>query len=251
MSTINLLPEDYLERRARRRSTVLCLVLFALVMSGVVAAAVVSRRSGQRTLEVRNRVNASYARAAELIAQMQELEGRKRAMCEKAQTTACLVERVPRSTLLAIIANALPQGASLTKFTLNTKVTRPVETDALRAEKKKKLLSKKGTKFDAAKQKDLPEAPPTIVEMEVTGLAHTDLQVARFMAELIRNQLLTSVDLVVSQEKIVQKVPVREFQVKMRLRPGADAIEVLGRPEPAAPKTAASVARADTGGQLP
>lgn len=250
MSMINLLPKDHLERGARRRSTLLCVVLFGVVMAGVAGAALVSRRSGRHTLEVRNRVNASYARAAELIAQMQRLQATKRAMCKKAETTAGLVERVPRSTLLAIVANALPEGASLTKFTLTTKVTRPVETDASRASKKKRKSTKKGTKYDAAKQK-APLAPPATVEMVVTGLAHTDLQVARFMAELIRNKLLTSVDLVVSQEKLVNKVPVREFEVKMQLRPGADAIEVLAQPPRGASDVARGLARTDAGGELP
>ena len=66
---------------------------------------------------------------------MQELEAVKRAMCKKAETTACLVERVPRSTLLGIVTNALPKGASLTKFILKTKTVVRAETDASRAAK--------------------------------------------------------------------------------------------------------------------
>jgi len=256
MSTINLLPKDYLQSRTRRRSTILCLLLFALVMGGVAAATFVSQRSGRYTLKVRNRVNASYARAAELIAQMQELQAKKLAMCRKAETTACLIERVPRSTLLGIVTNALPKGASLTKFSLNTKIVRPAETDASRAAKKKRKLPKKSTKFGAAKDAG-PQAPPTVVEMEVTGLAHNDLQVARFMAELIRNPLLTSVDLVVSQEKVVDKVPVREFEVKLKLRPGVDALDALAPPEPAVepkpapPAASKDLARAETAGEQP
>lgn len=242
MSTINLLPQDYVERRARHRANVLCLVLFAVVMSGVTGAALVSRRSGRRTLEVRNRVNASYAKAAELIAQMQELQAKKRSLCAKAETTASLVERVPRSTLLAIITEALPKGAAVTKFKLETKAPRVQQTQQGRAKRK----GKKGSKFEAKKK---GAAPPSLVQMEVTGLAQNDLQVARFMHALIRNKLLTGVDLVVSQEKMVDKVAVREFQVKLQLRPGADAIDILGDPQ--APKPAEGVARSGGQGDLP
>ena len=179
-------------------------------------------------MEVRDRVNESYASAAKLIAQMRELEAQKQTMFKKAQVTAALVERIPRSTILAVLTNALPEGAALTKFVLTTKhAPRRPTTDAERARRSRRG-SKKRTKFDAVQAKDdAPPASPT-VEMEVTGLAVTDLQVAKFMAELIRNRLLTGVDLVVSQEKKVNKIPVREFTVKMKLRGDVDAIDVVG-----------------------
>jgi len=218
MSTINLLPKDYLERRAKRRANMLCLALFGIVMTGVVTATVVSRRSGRHTQQVRNRVNRSYAKAAELIAQMQTLESRKRSMCDRAETTASLVERVPRSTLLAALANALPPGVSLTKLNLQTRLVRPRTT----ASDKKKA---KGAKF---KKKTEDLAPPRqVVEMEVTGLAETGAQVGRFMSSLGRNSLLDGVDLVFIQEKKVDDMVVREFAVKMELKTGADAIDAV------------------------
>jgi Tfp pilus assembly protein PilN len=217
MSTINLLPEDYLVRRAQRRANFLCLGLFSVVMTGVLTATFVSRRSGRHTEQVRNRVNASYADAAEKIAQMQELESRKQAMCERAEITAALVERVPRSTLLAIITNALPPGASLTKVKLDTRV--------LRARTGGSQKKSKGAKFD--KKTEEVTAPEVFVEMEVTGLAENGKQVGRFMSNLGRNALLTGVDLVFIEEKKRDQVTVREFAVKMQLKPGADAIEAV------------------------
>jgi len=259
MSTVNLLPKDHVQRQATRRANVLCVILFTIEMAGVVAAALVSEQSSQHTIEVRDRVNASYSSAAKLIAQMRELEGQKRTMYRKAQVTAALVERVPRSTLLAVITNALPEGASLTKFLLTTKHNAArATTDADRARRKKRRKVR-GTKFDAAQKAENIEPPKPVVEMEVTGLAATDLQVAKFMAELIRNKLVMGVDLVVSQEKKVDKVSVREFTVKMKLRSGVDAIEVANDARAAAalaPKGLAKLAKhlpqpLQPGGQQP
>ena len=222
MSMINLLPDDYIERRARTRASMLCLALFGVVMVGVVTAALVARRNGQRTLEVRNRVDASYANAAKLIAEMQELQAQKKRMYTKAETTSSLVERVPRSTLLGIITQALPEDTAMTKFALETRIVRPTQADA--GSKKK---TKRGAKFDKAKEDATPKAPQTYVVMHVTGLATTNLQVALFMAKLKANPLLIPVDTVDSQEKLVNKVKVREFEVTIKLKPNADAIDVI------------------------
>ncbi len=91
MSTINLLPSDYIESRGRRRANVMCLMLGVIVITAVAAAGVVSERSSSHTQAVRDRVNASYTDAAKLISQMQLLEVQRTQMLRKAQMTASLV----------------------------------------------------------------------------------------------------------------------------------------------------------------
>jgi len=121
MSTINLLPEGYLKQRTQRRVSSACLALSVLAIGSVIGAHWMTGRSKTRTLEVLDRVNAEYAEATKLIQRMQFLEAQKVAMLEKAETTASLVERVPRSTILAIIANARPRYTSLTEVGMATK----------------------------------------------------------------------------------------------------------------------------------
>ena len=225
MSMINLLPEDYIQRRARSRAGMLCTLLFGVVMAGVVGAAMVSRRNGQRTIEVRNRVDVSYANAAKLIAEMQELQAQKKRMYAKAEMTSSLVERVPRSTLLGIITQALPEDTAITKFSLETRIIRQVQPST---DKKKK---KRGAKFDKAMEAKQQASPRTHVVMHVTGLATSNLQVARFMARLKANPLLIPVDTVDSQEKTINKVKVRQFEVTVELKPDVDAIDVLHKPK--------------------
>ena len=85
----------------------------------------------------------------------------------------------------------------------------------------------KSSKFAEAKarQQQSPQRAPTVVTIKITGLAGTDVEVAKVIANLACNPLTHSVDLVYSQEKLIEKVPVRQFQVRLKLRPGADVIE--------------------------
>lgn len=220
MSTINLLPTDYLANRARRRANALCLAMFLVVMTGVLGAAVMNEQSGKRTREVRDRIDASYADAAKNIAEMYQLDQQKKNMLRKAELTGSLVERVPRSTVLGVITNALPADASLTKVTMGTKrVVSLVSNTPVKG-------AKPTTKFQAAAQQAAQVTAMT-VEMEIAGLAKTDVDVARFIAALHRCKLMSAVDLVYSQEKLINKVAMREFRVKLELVQTADAIDAV------------------------
>ena len=84
MSLINLLPEDYLRRRAAQRSNRLCLCLFLVVMAGVLAAAVVSQRCRANTQGVLDRVDNEYQQAASMMTELGQLQTQKQMMLEKA-----------------------------------------------------------------------------------------------------------------------------------------------------------------------
>jgi len=224
MSTINLLPKEYLRRRAHRRANVLFLILFAIVMAGVIGAETASQRKVQHTLEVRDHVDTAYTAAARLIKQLQQLQSQRQTMLRKAELTASLLERVPRSYLLAMIANALPENTSLVEFELETlHETAKFEKTSRDA----KGTKRKGSKLTTTPRKDLHKPPPTTVIMKVTGLAGTDVEVARLIANLARNPLIASVDLVYSEEKLIGKIPVRKFQLKLELKPNADVLGVV------------------------
>jgi len=228
MSTINLLPEDYLTRRYQNRANTVCIILFSVVMAGVGAATLVSERNSWRTRQVRDRVNASYAEAAKLLTQMQKLEATRRQMVKKAKSTASLLERVPRSYLLATLARALPSHCALAKVELS--MARP----------KRHRTVAKGKKFAAIKKnkaraKAKNSMPP--MALAVTGLAATDVEVGEFITNLNANPLLMSVDLDYSQEKVLRtgkdskhQLRVREFKVTMELRPDVDVIDLV-KPE--------------------
>lgn len=227
MSTMNLLPEDYIQRRRTRRSNLLCLGLFVLILAGVVTSILLSQRTCNNTQKVLDRVNGEFQEATKLIAQLQELEAQKRTMIQKAETTASLLERVPRSYLLAVVTQSLPQTATISNFELYPKrIIIPADRSRI-----------KDAKFAAKAVKD---DEMTIVQLQITGLAGTDVDVARFIASLSRHPLSSAVDLIYSQEKpielkdadgnVTDKQIFREFQVRVDLRSDVDVIDVIKDP---------------------
>lgn len=220
MSIMNLLPDDYIKRRLQRRANILCAALFAVVISGVIGATMVSERSLARTQQILDRVNADYEEAAKLLAQMGQLNVQRQAMLVKAKAADTLQERVPRSFLLGTITNAMTEGMSLTNVQLSDKqvVTRANATPA---------IAKGATLAGAPGQPKPQDLPPSTVEMDIRGLAGTDVDVARFIATLAMCPLCQSVDLVFSQEKKIDDFMMREFQVRAELKPNIDVIELM------------------------
>jgi Tfp pilus assembly protein PilN len=216
MNTINLLPEDYLQRRHQHRGNLICAMLFGIVIVSICGAAVVSERNCQRTREVCERMNTSYAEAAKLIDEVHELEAQKHKMLDKAKRSAALMERMPRSYLLAMLSNALPKGASLKSVRMAMRTV---------AEPESKKPKSKAAALKAAAQ---AMAPRVAVVLSVTGKATTDVQVARFIARLAAHPLTDVVDLSYSKEsKFQQEDAIREFQLTVTLKPDADVLDAI------------------------
>ncbi|MDY7011426.1 MAG: PilN domain-containing protein [Planctomycetota bacterium] len=216
MSIVNLLPEDYVAHQAQKRANLMCLLLFVTVMVGLSSAAIVSERRYRRTCEVCERVNRSYEDAGKFIKEMQALDVTRHQMLKKAGLTAALLERVPRSYLLATITKALPKGTSLTKLELSTKYAKT--SDASNKPKSK-------YKIAAGKNKPAPEKTlkkKVDVAVTVTGLAETNVEVGQFIAEMERCPLIKSAEFVFSQEEKVTDSVVREFEVILYLKEDAD-----------------------------
>ena len=231
MSTINLVPDDYRRRRAKRGATFLCLALFGVTMAGVAGAIVVSNRNLGHTRQTLARVNEEYARAADRIEQMHELQAQRRQMEQRAKKTAALVERVPRSTVLAVLTNARPPYTSLTELSLQTREDKGAGPGG--SEKFAALAAQRG-------------APRLAVTLLTTGLASTDMEVSQFLAALNRHPLIREADLVYSQAKAVrvgdpkdrEELRMREFKIRLLLRTDADAMDLL--PPAELPAAAAS-----------
>ncbi|MCD6365740.1 MAG: hypothetical protein J7M14_07680, partial [Planctomycetes bacterium] len=176
MSTINLLPDDYIKRRLQSRANIVCLGLFVVIIVAIICAYWVTSASVRRTVEVRDRINAKYIEATRLIEQMQQLEAQKSLMLQKAQATALLVERVPRSVLLAVITNARPDNTSLLQISLTTTKQNSPAKGQLTTDAKSVLTTQS--------REEAATAAARIVEMTISGLTTTDANVAKFMANL-------------------------------------------------------------------
>ncbi|HUS92692.1 MAG TPA: PilN domain-containing protein [Phycisphaerae bacterium] len=215
---INLLPQDYVQRRNQHRVNVFSVILLAVVLASVAGAALVSERSSRNTREVCERINHSYEEASRLIDEMYQLEAQKRTMLDKAKTSAALMERLPRSYVLAILTNALPKGASLTSIKLTTHVVKPPAPTAPAVKAALVANQRAGAGAEAAK---------LAVSLEVKGKAATDVEVARFIANLAKHPLTDMVDLSYSKEARGKDDAPREFHIRIRLKPNGDALEAV------------------------
>ncbi len=243
MSTINLLPQDYLKWRRQHRANVVCSILFALVMVGLLCAEVVSEQSMKRTQKVRRHVKNSYQKAAELLDQMHRLEAKRHQMMHKAELAGALIPPVPKSTLLGVVSQALPDEAAMNEFSLEIKHVRQRTSRSSGDGSTRVVSAPKKNRFMRRR----------ISKLTITGLASTDVQVAGFIANLARNPMFQSVDLVYSEEKVLrfqsnyargqsgctqsdggsannQKVEykVRKFQVEALLNPATENSSATG-----------------------
>ena len=121
MSNASFLPEDYLDQRAERHTNLISLTLFAIVMVSVFAAFLVTNSKWSQVKDTQRAINAEYAQAADKIKRLTDLETQRTRMMQKAELAMALVERVPRSILLAELINRMPPRMGLVKFFLKSK----------------------------------------------------------------------------------------------------------------------------------
>jgi hypothetical protein len=230
MSNTSFLPEDYIEKRSQRRTNLLCVSLFVVVMAGIVSAYFVQDRQWNDVSRLQARINARFEEAAKRIEQLDELQARKEQMVQKARVTSALIEPVPRTLILSELINNMPATLSLLEFNLDTRVVpqRVTATTALdkakqeaKARKADSLLGGAGGGAPAE-----PEVPPTEVSVQVVGVAPTDVQVAQFMTALGRCALFSDLSLAFSEEVVIDEHTMRKFRVEMKVNQDLDVQQV-------------------------
>jgi Tfp pilus assembly protein PilN len=215
---LSFLPEDYLERKAQRRTNAICATLFLVVMVAIGSAFTITER-GMREAESKHaEIEAKYTEAAKRIEQVQQMQEKQRRMAMQAELTASLLEKVPRSFLLAEVTNAIPTGVSLIDLVMESRR----KASAAPATPKTPFEQKRAG--DPLKKSGHPaiEAPSYEVLLKITGIANTDVQVAQFITRLNQSPLLRDVNLIISDEYKGGESKLRKFQIDMMLHPQAD-----------------------------
>lgn len=225
------LPEEYVNRKKQAITNVICLALFAVVMFGTFVAFLVTTRRSADVEQQKQAVDARYAEAAVQIDEVRRLQEQKTLMLERAELAAALVERVPRSILLAELINRMPAEVSLLEFNIESeKVRQIVRTEAADQPKGSggRLAPARGaTRGEAAAAGAIKvQAPKYMVDITLVGVARTDRDVASFLAELNGYELLSDVALNYSEETSLDGVVLREFRIRMKLDPDADIRDV-------------------------
>lgn len=226
----SFLPEDYRQRKVEGRTGVLMVILFCIVMMGVVAAFFVTNREWSAVRSLQEQINVQYAAEAKKIEQLKVLEAQKSEMMEKAEITTALLEKVPRSILMAEIINRMPPSLALTELDL---VSRKIQEPAKKDEKKKpaprsltgKAPAKAGPKSAKAEEAppERPKPPRFEYVLSLVGLAKTDEEIADYTAALQQCGLLEKVEFKFAGDVIIDDVGLRKFRIEANIRNGADA----------------------------
>jgi Tfp pilus assembly protein PilN len=212
MLNINFVPDDYVKSSESRRTNLIYLVLFAVVMAGLGGTFVTIKISQRTIAEKEKYLSTKAAEAQQAIEQFEALQARRKVMLKTALTTAELLEPVPRSVLLASLTNNLPAGVSLLK--LNVIQKEPKGTShAVPTNKYKEAQAKRAAE-------EAKESPEKLLEtyMDIEGVAPSDLQVAAYIKQLSSSSLLDNVALVESKEHKIEEITFRQFKLTAMLR---------------------------------
>src|SRR2546429_98211 len=195
---LSFLPDDYLELKAQRRTNAICALLFAAVVGVVGVTFKFTERSMAAVERQYADISARYAKAPRPIEQFRKMQEQQRKMETQAALSASLLEKVPRSYLLAEITNSLPPAVTLVDFSLEAKV----RSGAPAPGSYRTIFEQKKSEIEAAKFAAAGAGQPKMYDVfiKLTGVAENDVQVATFMNKLARSKLLRDVNLVVSDE---------------------------------------------------
>src|SRR3954466_8687032 len=118
---LSFLPDDYLERKAARRTNAICAVLFLVVIGGVGSVFTISENATKAIDKQFNKIQDQYIGEARRIEQVAQMHDKQRRMARQAELTASLLEKVRRSDILAEVTNCMSPGISLVEFNLESK----------------------------------------------------------------------------------------------------------------------------------
>lgn len=212
-SSMNFLPEDYVEKRQAARAAVVFIGLLLIVVGGIVGAYLYSGWGNRDVFNEGDRTDAAYEDASKQIAKAQELEAQKEKMIQKAEITSTLMERIRRSVLLSELTRLKPKGMNFVDIELKSKdLTGPAPA------RQSDLRRQADSIANAVKP------PPVDVTLQLIGTTPTDADVSAYMGALKKSDLLKDVTLQFSEayQKNKEDVPLRKFSLEMHLNPDAD-----------------------------
>lgn len=212
MININFVPDDYVQSAESRKTNIMYLVLFFIVMAGLTGA-FLTIKLRLRALNAREAlVNDKITSAKDAIKQFEELQEKRKSTLKTALTAAELLEPVPRSVLLALLTNNLPPGVSLLRLNLVQK-----QPKAAKLSPSSNYKARQAAKAAAAAPKISPEKL-LVTHIDIHGIAPSDLQVAAYIKQLIGAALLDNVALVESKEYKTEQMTFRQFKLTAMLR---------------------------------
>jgi hypothetical protein len=221
----SFLPDDFVLETRERRTGLIAAVLFPVMIIAIFAAFLFTNSQWSDVRTLQEAVGQRTEKAAKEIAEMKNLERIRAQMNEKASLARGLIEPVPRSALLALFANTMPEGVTLLELDLRSEIVKAPKPTADEQAKaaKDKAAQAKATKGKAAAP--APERPAPVVRrvnIVVVGAAPSLLEVGRWMTALERIPILSGVRLELMEEKDLDGLDTSQFRMSMSIEPQAD-----------------------------
>lgn len=238
----SFLPRDYVAGKAERRATLTLLVIFTVVMVAIVSAFMVTSQQWNEVRRQQRLIDASYAEEQVKIQQLRALEEQRAELVDKAEVTTALIDRVPRSVLLAEIVTRMPGRVTLLEVVLESKRiraatpppapgagqgraggVRSISTTARTNPQNAAARGPRGTTTPAEPARPKVEPPRFESSLTLIGVATVNNDVADFLQALKACPLLEQVDLQFIQSTVMDGLERRKFEIRARIRPDADA----------------------------
>ena len=207
----SFLPEDYLDRKIARRTNLICVGLFLVMIAAIGAAFYVQNRQDEGTRAELVEVNNAFTKRADQLRQIKLLQEQQQQMIDKAKVVRQLVERVPRSIILAEMVNNMPRSLSLLEFDLETKAT-PAPRNLTALDRAKAKQDK-----DKAKDEGKIEIVPRQVFIDIEGIAQLEKQITEFMGNLTHHPLFVNVGLEFIEQDTIEQTDLFRFRIRMEL----------------------------------
>jgi len=218
---LDFLPSDYAEKKAKRRADIILLSLFGVTVGAIGVTWHLCEKELAAAEASYAEVNHRYTQAARRIEQVNQMRERQKSVADRIELSASLLERMPRSNLLAEITNALPEGVVLSQVELQAKRIKQASVAAPAA------------KTSAAKAAPPPRPEPLKFDttLAIEGTALTEGQVSDYIDSLGRGGYFEDIDLLwVKQEQTKAArdsgrgpTDVRRFLIALKLDPSAEA----------------------------
>lgn len=236
----SFLPEDYVARKAEMRANFIAVFLFTVVMFLVVSAFFVTHRRWVAIRAEQIAINEESSAEEARIEQLKVLDKERGRMLAKAEVTTALLEKIPRSVLMAEMTAQVPTNVTIEDIELTSKRIDPNKEVRPVDEKPKvgpvKTLAPKGkgapAKGAEPKEEVKPEVKPPRFEsaVRIAGLSSVYNDITDYAAVLQASPLLEKVELVYIKEAKVQDRDLHKFEITAQLRANADA-RALAKPE--------------------
>lgn len=213
MLNVNFVPDDYIQNNESRRTNIMYLILFGLVMSGLAGAFATIKIRQHAVAAKEKAVSERLAKANDLIEKFEQLQQKRNEMMKTALATAGLLEPVHRSVILASLTNNLPAGTSLLKLEIEQEEPSNTRGQPSRQTRYEQAVGNSGTAEFFSPEKLLE------TKINIEGMAPSDMQVAAFIKNLGASPLFDSVALIESkEEKKRDETKFRRFKLSAMLK---------------------------------